>query len=98
MSEKPRKPQILLKDITPVFSNFTQISHRDDEFSFSFIHMFLQHTPVPQGQVTANVTVTPKHAKRILNALQDNIRKYEQKHGKIKLPEEKEEKEIYYRV
>lgn len=61
--------------------------------------MFLKQTKVPQGQITASVTVTPNHAKRILKALQENLQEYVDKFGEIKLPEEKEEKpHIFYRA
>jgi len=40
--------------------------------------------------------MTPQHAKRFLNALSGNIRKYEQRFGEIKLAEEKKTKEGLY--
>jgi len=61
--------------------------------------VFLKQTSSPQGQIKASVTVTPRHAKRILNALEQNIKLYERKFGEKKLPEEKEEKPaIVYRT
>lgn len=96
-SEKPYK--IFTRDISPVFSNYTQVTHTDGEFSFTFIHLFLRQTEeAAQGEIKAVVTTTPKHAKRILHTLQANIKLYESKSGEIKLPEEKEEPQLSYRA
>jgi hypothetical protein len=42
----------------------------------------------PTGAVTARVIVSPGHMKRILEALQDNISKYENTFGAIQIAEE----------
>ena len=34
--------------------------------------------------------MTPEHAKRLLYALQDNIRRYEAQFGEIRLPEQRQ--------
>ncbi len=34
----------------------------------------------------ATIIMTPQHAKAVLNALQGNIRAYEEVHGEIKMP------------
>jgi len=81
---------IELGDVRPVFSNFAQINHKDDEFSFTFVHLFPIPGQTARGSVRAVVTLTPQHAKRFLHALQDNLRKYEQKFGEVKLLEETE--------
>ena len=85
-------------DLEPVFSNFANINHKDDEFTFTFCHMFPipARKPIAKGTAKAVVTMTPQHAKRFLNALSDNIRKYEQRFGEIKLAEEKKTKEGLY--
>ncbi len=38
---------------------------------------------VPKAKVKARIIVTPEHAVRLLNALKDNIRKFEAAHGSI---------------
>lgn len=90
--------QIEVGDVKPVFSNFAQINHKDDEFSFTFVHLFPIPGQAAKGTVKAVVTLTPQHAKRFLNALKDNLRKYEEKFGEIKLLEEKKEPGITYRA
>ncbi|MDH5794287.1 MAG: DUF3467 domain-containing protein [Candidatus Bathyarchaeota archaeon] len=85
-------------DLEPVFSNFANINHKDDVFTFTFCHMFPipARKPIAKGTAKAVATMTPQHAKRFLNALSDNIRKYEQRFGEIKLAEEKKTKEGLY--
>jgi|GEM_PF-1821078 len=75
-------------NLQPVYSNSIQINHKDDEFTFSFVQMVPMTN---KGHMKAIVAITPKHAKRLLNALQDNIKKYESRFGEIGLPEENTE-------
>jgi hypothetical protein len=42
----------------------------------------------PAGTVTARVIVSPGHMKRILEALRENISKYEKTFGTIQIAEE----------
>ena len=37
-------------------------------------------------QVASRVIMTPEHAKRLLGALTENLRKYESQFGEIRLP------------
>jgi len=85
-------------DLEPVFSNFANINHKDDEFTLTFCHVFPipGRKPTAKGTAKAVVTMTPQHAKRLLNALSDNIRKYEQRFGEIKLAEEKKTRHELY--
>ena len=39
---------------------------------------------VPKARVKSRVILTPQHAKRLLQALSDNVSKYELNFGKIK--------------
>ncbi|MDY6965592.1 MAG: DUF3467 domain-containing protein [Halobacteriota archaeon] len=73
-------------NLQPVYSNSIQINHKDDEFTLSFVQMIPMTN---KGHMKAVVAITPKHAKRLLRALQDNIKKYEGRFGEIELPEEK---------
>jgi hypothetical protein len=38
---------------------------------------------MPKGKVRSRVILTPEHAKRLLGALAENIRHYEDAHGMI---------------
>ena len=68
-----------------IYSNLAMIAHSNSEFVIDFIRMM---PGVPKAKVKARVIVTPEHAKRLLFALQDNIRKYEETFGTIKQHQE----------
>jgi hypothetical protein len=63
-----------------VYSNLAIISHSNSEFVVDFVRMMPN---VPQAKVKSRIILTPEHAKRLLSALADNVRKYEQQHGTI---------------
>ena len=64
-----------------VYSNLAMIAHSNSEFVIDFIRLM---PGVPEAKVKSRVVITPEHAKRLLNALNDNIHKYEQTFGPIK--------------
>ena len=64
-----------------VYSNLAMIAHSNSEFVIDFIRLM---PGVPKAKVKARVIITPEHAKRLLVALKDNIRKYEDTFGTIK--------------
>jgi hypothetical protein len=43
---------------------------------------------VPKAKVKARIVLTPEHAKRLLTAIQDNIEKFENVNGRIKIQTE----------
>ncbi len=63
-----------------VYSNLAMIAHSNSEFVLDFIRLL---PGVPKAKVKARVIVTPEHAKRLLAALKDNIRRYEDTYGPI---------------
>ncbi len=65
------------------YANLAIITHSSSEFILDFA----QNMPgLPKMQVTSRVIMTPEHAKRLLGALSENIRKYESQFGEIRLP------------
>lgn len=66
-----------------VYANNLMITHTREEFimDFSFI------TP-PVGTVSARVITSPGHMKRIIAALQENVKRYEAQFGMILQAEE----------
>ncbi|MFV0521860.1 MAG: DUF3467 domain-containing protein [Mangrovibacterium sp.] len=66
-----------------VYSNLALITHSSSEFILDFIRVM---PGVPAADVKSRVILTPEHAKRLLLALEDNVRKYESQLGPIKLP------------
>lgn len=68
-----------------VYANLAMVAHSNSEFVIDFIRLM---PGVPKAKVKSRVVVTPEHAKRLLNALKDNINKYESNFGPIKQSEE----------
>ncbi len=64
-----------------IYSNLAVITHSSAEFVVDFVRIM---PGVPKAKVKSRIVLTPEHAKRLLNALQDNLSKYEAVHGKIK--------------
>ncbi len=88
--KKPKNPNqinIELSEETAegIYSNLAMIAHSNSEFVIDFIRLM---PGVPKAKVKARIVITPEHAKRLLNALKDNIEKYEQTFGPIKKTEE----------
>jgi len=65
------------------YANLAIITHSSSEFILDFV----QNMPgLPKMQVNSRIIMTPEHAKRLLGALTENVRKYESQFGEIKLP------------
>ena len=64
-----------------IYANLAIITHSPSEFVVDFIRMM---PGVPKAKVKSRIVLTPEHAKRLKDALADNIEKYEAMHGKIK--------------
>lgn len=87
--KKPAQNQInieLSEDIAEgIYSNLAMIAHSNSEFVIDFIRLM---PGVPKAKVKSRIVITPEHAKRLSNALIDNIRKYEENFGPIKKTDE----------
>ncbi len=76
----------LTEDIAEgIYSNLAMIAHSNSEFVIDFIRLM---PGVPKAKVKSRIVITPEHAKRLSNALIDNIRKYEDTFGDIKKTED----------
>ena len=77
---KPSEIQVKMPDnlVGGVYANNIIITHTKEEFIMTFIMI----TP-PHGIVTSRVVMSPSHTKRLVDALQDNIKKYEKTIAKI---------------
>ncbi len=64
------------------YANLAIIAHSHAEFVVDFVRTMPN---VPKAKVKSRIILTPAHAKRLLNALNDNIKKYEAQHGKIEM-------------
>ena len=63
-----------------VYANLAVVNHSDAEFTLDFIFVQPQ---APRAKVRSRVITSPKHIKRLLMALQDNLEKYEKQFGKV---------------
>ncbi len=62
------------------YCNLTLINHSDAEFVFDFA--FLQ-PGVPRARVRSRIILSPRQAKRLLGALEMNVRRFEERFGRI---------------
>jgi len=65
-----------------IYSNLAIIAHSSSEFIVDFVRMM---PGIPKAKVQSRIILTPEHAKRLMMALADNIKKYESQNGEIKL-------------
>ena len=65
---------------TGVYSNLAIITHSPAEFVCDFVQIM---PGMPKGKVRSRVIMTPQNAKRFLQALTDNMHKYEQNFGAV---------------
>lgn len=64
-----------------IYSNLAIINHSVSEFVVDFVKIM---PGVPKAKVKSRIILTPQHAKRFLNALAENIHRFESAHGEIK--------------
>ncbi|MBC8214800.1 MAG: DUF3467 domain-containing protein [Candidatus Marinimicrobia bacterium] len=83
-NKKPNQLQIELDKETAQgeYSNLAIITHSPAEFILDFAQVL---PGLPKANVKARIIMTPSHAKTLLMILQDNVRKFEEKYGEIKM-------------
>ncbi|MBN2012298.1 DUF3467 domain-containing protein [candidate division KSB1 bacterium] len=85
--QQPQQPQQINvelgeKEAEGIYSNLAMITHSPAEFVIDYTRML---PGVPKTKVYARIIMTPQHAKSLLRALEENIKKYEDQFGEIKL-------------
>ena len=89
MEEKPNpsQKQIQIKADEAVqvgvYANVARISHDAEAFVLDFVVI---HGSPPFGRLLSRVVLTPGNAKRLSQALTQNIEAFEQSHGAIRMP------------
>ena len=82
----PAQPQLSVEidDVTAqgMYCNLAFITHSEQEFVMDFMFLSPQ---APKAKVRSRIITSPKHAKRFLTALADNLSKYEARFGTIPL-------------
>ncbi len=78
---KPSRQEIKIADNIPgaEYTNLAQINHNREEFQMIFINVL-----PPAGRVVSKIITSPGHFKRMIAAMAENIKKYEQQFGEIK--------------
>ena len=64
------------------YVNLALINHTEGEFVLDFIYVQPQQ---PRARVRSRVITSPRHMKRLLAAMQENVERYESRHGVIQL-------------
>ena len=70
-------------DLEAIYANFALITHSPSEVIVDFARIL---PGAPKSKVYARIVMTPVHAKLLLNALSENLKKYEAQFGEIKMP------------
>ena len=80
MAEKnPMRVKITDEILRGVYANQMVVTHTREEFLLDFVNAF-----PPEGIVNARIIISPGHLKRVIRALAENVRKYEEHHGEIR--------------
>lgn len=84
MQQKPRQLNIELgeKESEGIYSNLALIAHSPQEIIIDFARVM---PGAPKTRVLSRIIMTPAHAKMLLKALEDNVKKYEAQFGQIKI-------------
>ena len=61
------------------YANAMQANHNKDEFQIMFLNIM-----GASGKVTGKIITNPGHFKRMIAAMADNLKKYEEKFGEVK--------------
>ena len=77
---QPKPGQIQIKDnfAGGEYANAMQVGHNKEEILLSFLNI-----APPTGRVVGKIITSPGHLKRIIRALEENLKKYESSFGKV---------------
>lgn len=81
MTEQPdeseQQPQVLIRheDAGGVWANFAAVSHSPYEFTIDFVRLDFSTKP-PRGVVVSRVNLSPLFVSQLMDALDDNWKKY----------------------
>ncbi len=85
MSDQNKQQQInieLTEEVAEgIYANLAIINHSVSEFIVDFVNIM---PGVPKAKVKSRIILTPQHAKRLVKALNDNVKRFESAHGVIK--------------
>ncbi len=64
------------------YANLAIVAHSSSEFIVDFVRLM---PGVPKPEVKSRIIMTPENMKRLMLTLQDNIKKFEQDNGMIRI-------------
>ncbi len=70
------------KESEGIYSNLALIAHSPSEFFIDFARVM---PGIKKTKVYARIVMTPQNAKMLCNALEQNLEKFEDRFGKIKI-------------
>lgn len=95
MSEKKQKGSLEIQldsDIAQgIYANLAVVNHTDAEVTLDFIYVQPQEL---RAKVRSRIIVSPRHAKRLFMALQENLARYEQNFGEIPVEPRRDPPEV----
>jgi hypothetical protein len=80
MTEKKIDIKVDEQTALGTYSNLAAIRHTKEEFIFDFAFVFPDG---PMGKLISRVILSPSHGKRFLEALESNVKRYEENFGPI---------------
>lgn len=86
MQDQPTPEQQLNIELTEEmadgqYANLAIITHSFAEFVFDFVNVMPN---IPKAKVKSRIVMTPQHAKRLMRALIENVKRFETANGVIK--------------
>ncbi|CAM3533507.1 DUF3467 domain-containing protein [Corallococcus sp. ZKHCc1 1396] len=91
MADTPKPPdmqlQVQMDDevANGQYSNMALVNHTETEFVLDFLFVQPQQ---PLARVRSRIITSPRHLKRLLGVLQENLRRHEERFGPILLSED----------
>ncbi len=76
-----QKREIKIADNIPgaEYANAMQVNHNKDEIQMMFLNIM-----GGSGRVAGKIITSPGHFKRMIAAMRDNLKKYEENYGEVK--------------
>jgi hypothetical protein len=84
MTDEKKQISVELRDqeAEGIYANFAAITHSPAEFVMDFIRVL---PGTKKSRVYARIVMAPQNVKAFVRALEDNIAKYEQRYGEIRM-------------
>jgi hypothetical protein len=75
-----KRMEIKIADNIPgaEYANLMKVGHNKEEFQLIFMNVM-----PPSGRVVGKIVTSPGHFKRMVSAMQENLKMYEDKIGKV---------------